>query len=834
MRRFRLLVLRRLTQAPLRMAMTAVAIAAGVALAVSITVLLSSIDRSLVVFGRGMAGPAELRITGATLRGGLPIGALEVAAEVDGVAQIVPMVQTVAPTQASGGGPVEPALVLGVDCRVELLVGSFGCDPAGLAAAPGPVAVGPGQAVGAGAVLRTDKGRVPLIGTPVVDGLGDVGAGRVVVLPLAVAQDLFTRPGQVDVAYVLLADGADAAEVQARLQSALGEQLPVLSADAPPAGANAVLGAAVPIYSLMGIFALGIGGVLVANTAAMSLESRRRELAVMGALGGHPRTVVGTTVIEMLVLGAVGGVLGSFGGVVVARPIVASLSTFTESIAGAPLTTHMSLSSLVTGLVLGMGLGGLAALIPARRATRMDIAAELSGREAADRAKPVRLGRRALAWSALTVLGAAGAWAAPRGGGLEPWQAAIVTPAFLAVLVGGLFANAAFAPMLVGRLAAAARGSGSAPLRLSLAAARRDHRRTGMLAVAVAAAVSTAFVTEGSSASARASIEASFARNGPGIDVATVPQGEGHGPQVPPDLIRELDALPGVAEVVQGQVVFAGRGAELILVQAVADDRLTTHVVDGVADPARLAAGEVLIGTGLARRQGIRAGDEVELTTPTGAVRLPVQGVWEDGNNVGANITMSSGLLGELFGPQPPEFVAARPAAGVTERALAQQVRAAQLDPELRTRSSSQVASDIADAVDEQFASFRVMQRALLVVLFVAVLSSLLLSGVQRRRELGLLAAVGADPPGLARTLLLEAGVVAVVGVGLCLVMGPLTMWTMNRVLPFVVGFNNQLVFDWFALVSSGAISVVVVLLGAAWPARSAARTEVLEALRYE
>ncbi len=834
MRSFRLLVLRRLGQSPLRTAMTSLAIAAGVALAVSIAVLISSIDQSLGEFGRGLAGPAELRITGATLHGGLPLGALDAASRVDGVAHVVPMVQTVAPTQATPGGRVRPSLVLGVDCSIELILGPFGCDQDKLTAATGPIAVGPREAAGRRAVMRTDRGRVPLAGTPVVPRLGGLGDGHVVVLPLALAQELFSRPGQVDVAYVLLAHGADATAVQAELQSAVGSHLPVLAADDPPAGANAVLGAAVPIYSLMGIFALGIGAVLVANTAAMSLESRRRELAVLGALGGRPPTVVGTTVIEMVVLGAIGGLLGSLGGAVVARPIVASLSSFTESIAGAPLSTHISLSNLITGLVLGMGLGGGAALLPARRATRLDVAAELSGREAADNTKPVRLGRRAVLWSSVTTVGAMGAWAAPRHGGLAPWQAVIVTPAFLAVLVGSLFLSAALAPMTIGRMARATSGSGSAPLRISLAAARRDHRRTGMLAVAVAAAVSTAFVTEGSSASARASIEASFARNGAGVDVATVPQGKGYGAQVPPDLVTGLTALPGVAEVDQGQFVVAGRGHELVLVQAVTNNRLTTRVVDGVADPARLEAGEVLIGAGLARRQHVRAGDRVKVTTPTGTVELPVQGVWEDGNNVGANITMSPTLLADLYGPQPPDFVSVRPAPGVSEGALAQQIRDAHLDPELRTRSSARVASDIADEVDQQFASFRVMQRALLVVLFVAVLSSLLLAGVQRRRELGLLAAVGAEPLGLARTLLLEAGVVAAVGVGLCVLMGPLTMWSMNRVLPFVVGFNNPLVFNWSALVTSGAIAIVVVLLGAAWPARTAARVEVLEALRYE
>lgn len=834
MRTFRLLVVRRLVQAPARTFTTALAVAAGVTLAVSISVLLASIDRSLDDFSSALAGPADLRISGATLRGGLPVDALGPAAAVDGVEAIVPVVQTVAPAQTAAGAPPESTLVLGVDCRAELLVGPFGCDPAALAGLAGPLAVGPAVPVAPGAVLRTDVGRLPLDGAPVSAALADLAGGRAVVLPLAEAQQRYTRPGRVDVAYVLVRAGADLEAVRRDLQAAVGEHLPVLRADAPPPGASGVLGAALPIYSMLGLFALGIGGVLVSSTAAMALESRRRELATLGALGGRPRTVYGATIAEQVVIGAIGGVLGSLGGVVVARPIVASLSGFTESAAGVALEVHLSAGAVVTGVVMGMVLAGLAALIPARRAARIDVAAELAGREGADRTTPVRLGRRVRIWGALALVGAAGCWAAPRDGGLAPWQASVVSPAFLALTVGTLFAGAAVAPIAAGRLARATSSVAWAPLRVGLAAARRDHRRTAVLSVCVAAAVSTAFVTEGSSGSARRSIEASFERSGDGVDLATVPQDEGFGAQLPPDLVAAAAALPGVADVQEGKFVVTGRDGDLILVRAVRGDRSTFVPIDGQADPSRLAAGEVVIGAGLARAQQVRAGDTVRVATPTGMADLPVQGVWDDGNNVGRNITMSPELMEELFGPQPVDFLALRPADGVTETELAAQVQAAGLDPELRTRVSAVVADDIANQVDAQFASFRVMQLALLAVLFVAVLTSLLLAAVQRRRELGLLAAVGADPAGLARTFVVEAAIVAGLGVALSTVTAPLTMWGLNSVVPFVVGFRNPLTFAWPTLAVTGLVAVIVTLLGAVWPAARAARVEVLDALRYE
>jgi putative ABC transport system permease protein len=280
--------------------------------------------------------------------------------------------------------------------------------------------------------------------------------------------------------------------------------------------------------------------------------------------------------------------------------------------------------------------------------------------------------------------------------------------------------------------------------------------------------------------------------------------------------------------------VVAGDGDDQVLVRAIEGDRLIQEVIDGEARADLLEEGSVIIGAGLARREGARAGDTIRIVTPDGHVEVPVQGVWEEGSNVGVNVTMSTALLIRLYGPQPPTFVGLRPAEGVGEAELAAALRGADLDPELRTRPSAEVADDIARQVDEQFASFRVMQRALLAVLFVAVLSSMLLAGVHRRRELSLLGAVGAEPRDLARLLLVEGALVAGVAVAISAVLGPIMQWAMQQLGPFVIGSRNPLTFDWSALVGVSALAVVVAVGGALVPARRASRVEVLDALRWE
>src|SRR3954452_68816 len=84
-------------------------------------------------------------------------------------------------------------------------------------------------------------------------------------------------------------------------------------------------GSSLPIFGMLSIFAIAIAAVLVYDTVSLSVEERRRDLAIVGALGGRSRTVIAGTMIETGVLGLVGGVLGGAGALVLARPITASM-----------------------------------------------------------------------------------------------------------------------------------------------------------------------------------------------------------------------------------------------------------------------------------------------------------------------------------------------------------------------------------------------------------------------------------------------------------------------------------------------------------------------------
>jgi putative ABC transport system permease protein len=170
----------------------------------------------------------------------------------------------------------------------------------------------------------------------------------------------------------------------------------------------------------------------------------------------------------------------------------------------------------------------------------------------------------------------------------------------------------------------------------------------------------------------------------------------------------------------------------------------------------------------------------------------------------------------------------------VNEAELLATIRGADLDPDLEIEGKQAVIDRNAEEVSTQLSTFDAIQRGLLAMSFVAVLSTLLLVGIQREKEFGMLAAVGMTPRELRRMVLTEAGMVAGLGV-LATGVGALVMyWSLNSIVPVIIGYKDPFVVDGAAFFRYSAIAIVTALLAALYPSRRAGKVEVLEALRYE
>lgn len=837
-RALRLLHLRRLPRRPLRSIVLVLSVAAGVSLVVTVLVVQASLDASLTEHGRSLAGPAPLRVVGPASRGGLAASTLQPVEAVDGVEAAVPVVQAV--TLAEDASGVETTiLALGVDCRVEALIGAFGCTSEAIAGADpeGPPILSAALAgtLGEDGVVRTNLGDRPVAGATVAGELDEINDGRVAVYAMPVAQELFVRPDSYDAIYVLPGAGVDLEELRARVADAAGPQNTVLDATQPPPEIES-FGLLLPLLGLLSLFALGIGATLVHNTLVLAIEERRRDLAVAGALGAGSGVLVGGTLLEAGLLGGVGGVLGAGAGTLLAAPILESFEVFMLRLAGASLEVHAGWLPFAVGGGLGLLLAIAAAVRPALRAGRLDVVAELGHQRRTE--DPLRTpSLRATALLGVIALAGLGVVAAAsRRWPLEPWAPLVGSLAMLVVVFGAFWAVGQAAPRLF-HVAARRLGDRAPVLRLGLANLAREGLRTSVMIVATAAAVGVALSISSSGTALQTTIaETRLNETGDGLWASTTPRTNAINldAKIPPDVVRALADVPGVARVDTG-VVVGVHGLDGTEWGATTEPAtLPYEILAGTADPDRLRDGEILIGPTLARSQGVGPGDTLTVPGRDGLRELLVQGVWANGDYNGNEIAMPRWLLEDLWGPQPSQAAIVRVAEGATPEAVARRIREAGLDPHLDILTPAKQVAAAGDDLGTFFEPFWALQRALVLVAFAAVLFTLLLAAVQRRREHGLLAAVGLSPGGLGRLVLVEAAAVAVVGTFLGTVVGLVMLGAFVEAFFLSVPYRVPFAPDLTAPLVYGLVALGVLGAAAAWPAWRTSRLQVVEALRYE
>jgi putative ABC transport system permease protein len=836
---FRVLNLRYIRSQPLRASLAVIAMSAAVAGAVAGAVLINSLDRSLEAGLRGFAGPAPIRVIGPLTRGGLTPEVIDRVTAVDGVETAVPVVTAIAVAQRVDGDPTY-IVALGFDCRIEAVVGAFGCDARSLdARKDGPVLISAAlvRSVGKDADIRTDVGRVPIEGATVNDALDGFNGGRVAVFEMSTAQRLFDRGRNIDAIYVRPDKGADVDGLMSELRGVVGDQNLVLRSDDPAPWMQS-RGPLIPLLGVGLLLSLGLSGLLVYNVLSLSLADRRRDLAVASAIGTSPASLTAGIVAESSLLGLAGGILGIAGGLLVARPLVGSFaSVISESATGLRVSVFVPVAAYIVGLVVGIGVGAVSAIVPARRAVRLDLAAELHGRAALEEERP----RRALPRVVLLLAGSAATMALSmvsiRGGAIEPWQPPLGVVCIFSATLLMFAAVGTVSPMVIGVLARYSR-NGRGPLRLAIANLVSRPRRTRVIATAVGSAVGLACVLGALIPATRATIVRSeVVGDRAGVGLTTLPLNNASNVDARPsktvlEKVKRLDGVHAaggayVHEITDDIGVYSVRAFD-------GTTRWGFKPVRGEVGNAPLQRGDAVIGTSLARTRGLRPGSTLAISTPTGAVPMTVAGIWVSSFDNGFNAIVSPQLFRRLFGSPAPNSIGVDAELGVTADELADRIRAANLDPDLNVRTGAESAVALSDEIADQASPFWMLQRVLLLVALVGTLSTLLLVGVQRRRELGVLGAVGFTPTALGRMTLSEALAACLAGSLLGAIASLALFEVLRNASAVSIGVRSEYRVEPLSALAATALALVVVAVGAALPAWRAGRVQIVEAIRDE
>ncbi|MDT3398876.1 FtsX-like permease family protein [Streptomyces sp. B1866] len=588
-------------------------------------------------------------------------------------------------------------------------------------------------------------------------------------------------------------------------------------------------------YAMLGFagIAVLVGIFLIVNTFSMLVAQRTREIGLMRAIGSSRRQVNRSVLVEALLLGVVGSVLGVAGGVGLAVGLMKIMSN-----AGLNLDTDeltVKTATPVVGLVLGIVVTLVSAYIPARRAAKISPMAAL--REAGGPAG-VRSGRlRATLGMLLTGAGAAALVAAGRADEAKD-GAGLLAVGVVATLLGFIVIGPLLAGFVIRVLAAFVLRVFGPVGRLAERNALRNPRRTGatgaalMIGLALVACLSVV----GSSMVASAGDELDRS-----VGADFIIQSD-TGQPITPRIERAVHAARGLDHVTDYKDIDNakittpdGRTSTEDLTAAdpsYAED-LRTPVVDGTLADA-YAADAMSVTEGFAKDHHLRRGDHVTVAFKHGrTARLKVAVITSEDTTFDKGAFYLNVTTVERYVPAdriPMNSIMFASARDGQEDAAYQSLKD-RLDPypQVKVRDQTDFKEELKDQIGQLLNLVYGLLALAIIVAVLGVVNTLALSVVERTREIGLMRAIGLSRRQMRRMIRLESVVIALFGALLGLGLGMAWGATAQKLLA-LEGLKT-LEIPWPTIITVFLGSAVVGLLAALVPAFRAGRMNVLNAI---
>jgi putative ABC transport system permease protein len=306
---------------------------------------------------------------------------------------------------------------------------------------------------------------------------------------------------------------------------------------------------------------------------------------------------------------------------------------------------------------------------------------------------------------------------------------------------------------------------------------------------------------------------------------------------------RRIAALPGVSRVENVRFTAIPYRGDTAAVNAIEMDGFLARSLNAVqgADKRtvrdRLTRGEgALVSRNFAARWDVGVGDNVTLESPNGSLVLPILGFLDDYRSEKGTIFMDRALYKKYWNDDAVDFIDVDLNPGVDQLAMKSEVeRLTAGSFHAFVYTNAEFKRWISSLVD-QFFTLNYMQ--LIVAVLIAILgivNTLLISVSERRREIGIVRAIGGLRSQIKKLVLLEAVAVALVGVFVGSIAGVLNTFFMSHTVSVVLaGYSVPFHFPWeFVLISVPVVTAVSLAAGW-WPAQNAACMQVIEAIGYE
>jgi putative ABC transport system permease protein len=675
--------------------------------------------------------------------------------------------------------------------------------------------------------------RVLLLGPPqtfTVSGIVTFGTANnlagatIAAFKLPVAQRLFGEVGRYDAIDILTSPGADKSTVQHAIAATLPKGVEVVTGQTVANEQSNDVNQSLSFFStallVFAFISLFVGGFTIFNTFSITVGQRTRELALLRIVGASRRQVFRSVLAEAVIVGTVASLVGLGLGVLAAVGLEALLKGFGITLPSGSLVFEGR--TIIVALLVGVGVTVVSAVGPARRAVRIPPVAALADYRAEEEESSRR---RIVVGSVIALLGIASL----AFGLTEPAIELVGLGAF-AIFIGiGMLAPVVARPMasVIGRPLARLFGiAGKLGRENSMRSPRRTAQTASALMVGLALVATIAVFGASLSKSATSSVDNAVSANY--IITSSAQGGAGGFSNSVSSAAAKVPGVTAVSTVYQG--AFEIRRA-LSNLTAVSTSHLPSTVIlrmDSGHGAPSLAAGQLLIDTNTANSKHLSVGSVVPVTfSQTGSSTLRIGGIFKPNALLGSYVVGDRYFLAHFDNPLPVAvLLQTENGSSATAKAVDRGLSAY---PNLKIQSRAAFEKSQQQQIDQLLGLVYALLALAVLIALIGIVNTLMLSVFERTHEIGLLRAVGMKRRQLRAMIRSESVILAIFGAIIGIIVGTALGAA------FAAALKQQGITDIVIPVTSLVVFLILsALLGlgaASWPARRAAKLDVLTAI---
>ncbi len=826
-----------------------IGISMGVAVAVSIDLANESASRALTLSTDTLAGKATHQIT--QLPGGLDeqvyrslklaFGTLAMTPRVNGIVQVEEMEN-------------RPFTLMGIDPISEIPFGNYlglgrGLDLSGMTGfftQPGAAVISRQTAEqyhirpGDNLTIKYDGNDSDLFVIGIITSLDTTiqqSMEGIILTDIATAQEVLGSVGRISQIDLILADSDPA--LYGKISAFLPTSATFSDTSARSAGINQMTAAFQLNLTALSLLAMMVGMFLIYNTMTFSVIQRRRLFGTLRSLGVTRREIFAAVVLEALLVGLAGSVLGLAAGIFLGKSTIGMVSQTVNDLYYTTTVRDIALpvESLYKGILLGIMASLFTAIPPAIEASTVPaseaitrISLENKTRKFVMRTSLAGLGAFLAGWGILS-LPTNSLYAGFGGLMLVVLAFALVTGVILIGLMRMVAPITRIMAGLVGKLAP--RNLVNSLSRTSIAVAA--------LMVALAVSIGVNLMIDSFRYTVNTWLNASLL----GDIYLTAPNFKSNQPTANIDeaVLAYLQGLPGVERLDLLKIGYVASPNGEIQISATDNYSLTYERLykyrwmDTDQLWGAMEGGGVLISEPLAFRLGIdQGGQTVALTTRDGVRNFPVLGVYYDYTSTSGLVQMTLDQYRHYWNDNGVSAIGVRVTDGTDVLNLSRQIRdSLPTGQALEIQPNQELRDEVMVVFDRTFAITRALQVLATLVAFVGILNSLSLLQFEKQREIGIIRALGFTPGQLWGLVMLETGLMGLVSGLIAMPAGITLAYILVEVINRrSFGWSLQLALSWQPFIQAMAVALLAALLAGLAPARKLSRIQTVEAIHYE